>query len=151
MIQRCTDPNNERYKDYGGRGISVCSRWMDSFDNFYEDMYPTWAAHKTLDRVDNMGNYEPTNCRWATDRQQRANQRESTYVSGAIPLRGVTYEKAAGKYRARIRHNKKRLNLGLFETPERANEMYQYAREKLKDGWKLDRIRKTFKDSIQSA
>jgi len=141
MIRRCTNPKDKRYKDYGGRGIFVCDRWLDSFDNFYEDMFPTWNPHKTLDRIDNSGPYHPDNCRWATDRQQRANQRESTYVSGVIPVRGITFEKGIGKYRARLTIKKKRQNLGLFETLEDAVAMLEFAKEKFAEGWKLERIK----------
>jgi len=61
MKKRCTDPNNSRYHRYGGRGISICDRWMD-FENFYSDMGA--CNGMSLDRIDNDGNYEPSNCQW---------------------------------------------------------------------------------------
>lgn len=73
MKERCLNPNNSHYKNYGGRGIKVCERWME-FLSFLEDMGER-PSHKTLDRINNDGNYEPANCRWATDREQRANKR----------------------------------------------------------------------------
>lgn len=75
MIQRCTNPKNDRYADWGGRGITVCDRWK-IFGNFFLDMGPK-PKGKTLDRRENEGNYEPSNCRWATAKEQRANRRDS--------------------------------------------------------------------------
>lgn len=73
MKQRCLNPNNAGYSDYGGRGITVCERWME-FENFYADMGPR-PGKRSLDRENNNGNYEPTNCRWATPKQQVDNRR----------------------------------------------------------------------------
>jgi hypothetical protein len=75
MIQRCTNPKTKAFKDYGGRGITICERWQHSFKNFLADMGEP-PVGQTLDRFpDNDGNYEPTNCRWATRKQQNNNQR----------------------------------------------------------------------------
>ena len=73
MKSRCNNPNANDYKYWGGRGISVCLRW-ESFANFLDDMGER-PEGLTLDRVDNDGDYEPGNCRWATWKEQRANRR----------------------------------------------------------------------------
>ena len=75
MGNRCRNPKNDHYKYYGGRGIVVCERWKN-FENFLADMGPK-PNGLTLDRIDNDGNYEPQNCRWATHTEQRHNRRDS--------------------------------------------------------------------------
>ena len=77
MRARCHNPKTSSYPNYGGRGISVCKRWRKSFVNFINDMGRRPSDKYTLDRIDNDGNYEPGNVRWATWHQQRMNQRRS--------------------------------------------------------------------------
>lgn len=74
MKQRCINTNRKDYHLYGGRGIAVCDRWFSSFENFLEDIGER-PEGRSLDRIDNDGNYEPANCRWATAKEQRANQK----------------------------------------------------------------------------
>jgi len=74
MKYRCYNPNNKDYPNYGGRGIAVCDRWLESFDNFLEDMGRKPGIKYSLDKIDNDGNYEPGNCRWATQKEQGYNK-----------------------------------------------------------------------------
>lgn len=90
MLSRCYNPKNARYKSYGGRGITVCDEWqgVDGFLNFYH-----WAISNgfkeglSIDRINNDGNYEPSNCRWATYKQQANN----TSRNVKIKYKGITH------------------------------------------------------------
>lgn len=79
IIQRCTNPNSEAYHCYGGRGIKVCKRWR-KFENFFSDMSSGWRSGLSVDRINNNGNYTPSNCRWATPSEQCNNTRRNRFV-----------------------------------------------------------------------
>lgn len=81
MKDRCYKPNTVGYEHYGGRGIKVCDRWRESFQAFYEDMGPRPSPEHQLDRIDNDGNYEPGNCRWATRGEQRRNRKDTRMLT----------------------------------------------------------------------
>lgn len=73
MFTRCYNPKNKRFSNYGGRGITVCDRWTKSFENFILDMGKKPTPQHSIDRIDVNGNYEPSNCKWATQKEQLRN------------------------------------------------------------------------------
>lgn len=116
MIQRCHLETSSAYRYYGKRGIKVCSRWRNSFAAFVEDMGKKPSPSHSLERINNNGNYEPLNCRWATRAEQAQNRR---FVLNAS---GVTLT-ASGKWSARLPSiNGIRKYLGSFPTQELAIE-----------------------------
>lgn len=80
MIQRCYNPNVERYPEYGGRGIRMSERWVNSFETFFTDMGPKPSDDYSIERIDVNGNYEPGNCRWATTFDQSRNRRNNQII-----------------------------------------------------------------------
>lgn len=80
MILRCENPRDPSYPRYGGRGIKVCASWSRSFAAFWSDMGPRPSLDMSLDRIDNEGNYEPGNCRWASKQEQQRNKRNNRWI-----------------------------------------------------------------------
>jgi hypothetical protein len=91
VIQRCCNPRNPSFPRYGGRGIAMCQRWRESFESFFADMGHR-PAGTSIDRINNNGNYEPANCRWATDLEQRRN----TSLVKLNPARAADIRERAG-------------------------------------------------------
>lgn len=107
MHDRCRNPNNESYKRYGGRGITVCERWK-SYENFIEDM-GLRPNGKTLDRINNDGNYEPSNCRWATQKQQMRNMSANRHITAfGMEKTLVEWSEFSGHPRERIANRLRR-------------------------------------------
>ena len=94
MKSRCFNPNVPNFKNYGGRGITVCERWKDDFSAFFADMGPRPSKRHTIDRKENSGNYEPKNCRWATHSEQGRNRRGNRLVN--IDDKTMTLAEAVG-------------------------------------------------------
>lgn len=111
MIQRCSNIKSAGYKNYGGRGISVCEEWL-SFNNFIADMGARTTPKHTLERVDNNAGYNKDNCIWATRTMQSINTR--TYKTNKSGHKGVFLDKESGKYRVSIGVNGRRIVLGSF-------------------------------------
>jgi hypothetical protein len=115
MIDRCTNPKNRKYPRYGGRGIAVCKRWLNSQTSFLEDMGPKPSPAHTLDRINNSAHYTPQNCRWADSRQQAANRSTTRRI----------------RYRGEV--------LCLREWAERFGLSDSCLRARLKKGWPICR------------
>ena len=114
MIRRCTKPQDKDYKRYGGIGITVCDRWL-SYVNFVADMGEP-VGNETLDRINTYGNYEPTNCRWASVAIQNRNIRvRPTSKSGHIGI-----QERGGKWMAQITAKKRKYYSKCFNTIEEA-------------------------------
>lgn len=109
MKTRCWYPSHKDYMNYGGRGITVCDRWL-TFKNFYDDMINGWSPNLQLDRIDVNGNYEHLNCRWVTPSTNAKNRRNKSVHQSKIDF--VSYHKQARKW----------LVIKRFDTQQEAEE-----------------------------
>lgn len=114
MTQRCEDKRSPGYIKYGMRGISVCDRWRESYESFLIDMGRAPSPRHSIDRIDNNGNYELRNCRWATASQQQRNKRTTLSVT----FKGKT--------------------MSLAEACEQSNIAYGTAQSRISRGWNAD-------------
>lgn len=135
MIQRCHNPKRPQYRYWGGRGIVVCDLWRHSFVQFFADVGLRPSAQHTLDRIDNDGNYEPGNVRWATLSQQSGNRRRPRKGSNAngrpntSSFKGVSYKRhlKTKPWVARLYVNGRDRCLGCFATEQEAADAYAKA------------------------
>lgn len=123
---RCFNKKDKGYKDYGGRGITMCDRWANSFQNFLSDM-GEMPVGLTLERIYVNGNYEPNNCKWATKKEQASNRRSNVYLEH------------------------KGIKLTLSEWSRRVNINKQTISERIKRGWNTKRVLTTLVKSTQNA
>lgn len=122
IIRRTTHTDYKSYKNYGGRGIDVCERWLN-IANFIEDMYPTYEEGLSIDRINNDKGYYPDNCRWTTNAVQNRNTRRLR-SSNSNGWRGVYFNKTAEKWYARISVDNKRKHIGTFNSALEAAMAY---------------------------
>lgn len=133
MVRRCTNPREAGYKNYGGRGISVCEAWIDPavyIAYVEQELGPQPSSSYSIDRIDNDGDYEPGNIRWATRSVQCSNQRQRTspgYPVGITGYKGVKLHKPTGRFAARLHIGGRQISLGYFDSALDAARAYDAA------------------------
>ena len=143
MISRCINKKHDRYYRYGGRGIKVCDRWLESFDNFYKDMGERPSKKHQIDRIDNNGNYEPGNCHWVLPYENAINKE---FKPGKLGIRNI-YKDKKSYYTVLRRQGKKRVSSyqsSIDKAVEiRDNWIQEYKEDK--DKWIEDTTNNTYK------
>lgn len=119
MMRRCYNPSSSNYKNYGGRGITVCKKWQEykGMESFIEKY---WKKGLQLDRIDNDKGYSPDNCRFVTSSENLNNRRSY----GGVKYRGVSFDKITNNYKTSIKVQGKLIFLGRFNTPIEAAKAY---------------------------
>lgn len=125
MIGRCYNPKNVRYENYHGRGITVCERWLHSFENFFKDVSDGYIQGLQLDRTNNDGNYEPDNFRWVTVQQNGMNS--GSRRKSSSKYKGVCWHKGARKWVSSITKDGHTTHLGCFTDEWEAAQAYNQA------------------------
>lgn len=116
MKTRCYNSNTRAYENYGGRGIKICDRWLESFSNFYEDMGSSPEGY-SIDRINNDGNYEPLNCRWTDATTQSINQRlRKDNKSGHRGVYSYVTKDNSIRWRCYSQRHKTLTHIGTFPT-----------------------------------
>lgn len=124
MKYRCFNKNCKQFNDYGGRGISICEEWRNNFMSFYNwSISNGYKDGLSIDRINNDGNYEPSNCRFVTKTIQQRNQR-ILRKNNTSNYRGVSKRSDSEKYRARITVDNKEIQLGIYTDPKDAAMAY---------------------------
>lgn len=111
--QRCFDINNNRYKNYGARGITMCKEWAESFDTFFSYMGEKPTPRHTIDRINVNKGYEPGNCKWSTPEEQALNKTNSRLIN--TPEGRMTFKQASEKFGLKISTIKSRMGYGFPE------------------------------------
>lgn len=122
---RCYNKNHQEYKNYGGRGIRMCSEWINDFEKFKIDMGEPPTKNHQIDRIDSNGDYSKNNCRWVTRKQNLQNR--GPYLNSSSIYKGVSLSPNKKKWISGIKINGKRIHLGTFEKEEDAALAYNVA------------------------
>jgi len=133
MRRRCYEKTCKSYADYGGRGITVCDRWRDSFENFIDDMGQKPTKTHSIDRINNNSGYSPFNCRWASKEEQSQNRRRIRTVdleNNTSGYSGVVFLKDHKKWRSKINYKGKDVFLGKFDCKHEAAMVFDMFKEK---------------------
>lgn len=125
MLYRCNNKESNAYHNYGERGIKVCKRWNDSYENFIEDVGYMPTKKHTIDRIDNDGNYEPNNVKWSTRREQLMNRR--VLKNNKSGKTGVFWERRGGHWVVNIGAEGKNYYLGSYKKFDEAVEVRKNA------------------------